>query len=337
MLLDPQAANRPPRLRPEDEGLHAAPPHAEDALWGDAFWLTVQDAAADVFGVNHFFLTNRGFGRYQAHYWLDGVQQSYSRKALAAAAAGAMSWSDGRLTYEVVAPFDAIRLTMDNPKYGFDLEFRGRYPAYDYDDHPGGSPLGGMAPTSSRHGGHYAQAMTCRGWFEIRGGPASGQTREINCLAYRDHSWSDRFASETPWEYLEDDSGLHYRLVLNFAQRTINAIGFFDGGGPSGFESSDSGHRAVTEVVVADREAPALRDHAPRRFRLQLDSDPQPLHVRVISEQVKAKLQLLGEDDAESRIDDWETLAEVEIEETGERGYGVIEHSVLPPRPRWLI
>ena len=49
-----------------------------------------------------------------------------------------------------------------------------------------------------------------------------------------------------------------------------------------------------------------------------------------------AKLLMLGEDDAEIRLNDYERFCELQIEETGECGHGVIEHSTLPPIPRWL-
>jgi hypothetical protein len=48
-----------------------------------------------------------------------------------------------------------------------------------------------------------------------------------------------------------------------------------------------------------------------------------------------AKLRMLGEDDAESRLNDYETYGEMIIEETGERGFGAFEHSTLPPSPRF--
>jgi hypothetical protein len=42
-----------------------------------------------------------------------------------------------------------------------------------------------------------------------------------------------------------------------------------------------------------------------------------------------------GEDDAECRLDCYESFFDFEVEETGERGYGVAEYSIHPPLPRW--
>ena len=40
-------------------------------------------------------------------------------------------------------------------------------------------------------------------------------------------------------------------------------------------------------------------------------------------------------DDAECTMDCYESLFDFEVEETGERGYGCAEYSIMPPAPRW--
>jgi hypothetical protein len=326
----------PPGLRPSDEGLHPAPSDFAHALWGDSVWLNVLDLNSGVLGVCHVFITNRGFGRYQAHFWIDGVQQTYARKAFAQVDPGASGWSDGQLGYEVIDPFNTVRLTMDHTKFGFDLEFRGRFPAFDYEDCIGGSPQSGMSAAAAHTGGHYEQSMHCRGTFESRGGPRAGETRELDCFTHRDHSWTNRFASETPWEYGREDIRLHYWLALAFPDRALNALGFFSPGSTSGgFESRGKESRPIRSVRLAESAPMDIRQPAPDRYLIAMTSGDEQ-HVRVAQTHAVAKLQMLGEDDAESRIDNWEALVSVEIEETGERGYGVIEHSALPPRPRWL-
>ncbi len=42
-----------------------------------------------------------------------------------------------------------------------------------------------------------------------------------------------------------------------------------------------------------------------------------------------------GENDAECRLDCYESFFDFEIEESGERGYGCAEYSIIPPMPRW--
>ena len=70
----------PPNLKPDDENRHATPVGAENHLFGDTLWVSVVDPKANIFGVNHFHLTNRGYARFEALYIIDGVKQLYGNK-----------------------------------------------------------------------------------------------------------------------------------------------------------------------------------------------------------------------------------------------------------------
>jgi hypothetical protein len=329
----------PMRLTAADEQLH--PRDGYDGLWSDTLWLSSIDPRAGIVGVNALQIANRGFVRFQSHYWIDGVQQSCGRKAPMAFDPNLTRWSDGCLAYEVVKPFEHVRLTMDNAKFGFELDYEARFPAFEWNDCAFGNPTG-----QDSHGGHFEQAMRCRGRFEIRDGPQAGETREIDCLAHRDHSWSDRFAQATPWELPNADIPSHFWLALQFPHRNLNAVGFFDAaalGFPDpqravgGFESSARGNRPVVAaepVPAYDGDVGALRRQGPDAYRIVLAGD-EVLHVRVTKVHGTAKLWMRGEDDLENRLDDWERIVELEIEETGERGHGVFEHSVVPAEVRW--
>jgi hypothetical protein len=91
-----------PSLKPEDEHRHATPVGAEKHLFGDTLWVSVVDPHANVFGVNHFHLTNCGYARFEALYVIDGVVQLYGNKIQLDPEPDAGPWSDGRLSYEVV-------------------------------------------------------------------------------------------------------------------------------------------------------------------------------------------------------------------------------------------
>ena len=342
-----QSAKIPPGLTAADEALHAAPPEAEDRLFGDTVWLSAIDPGAGIWGISQMHVSpNRNYGRFQSLFWIDGIGQMYTGKAVGGLAVGQSRWSDGRLTYEVLEPFEAIRLTMDNPRFGFDFLYTGRHPAFDYDDCIGGSPLDGLKPAAGVHGGHYEQAMALTGTFEIRRGPQAGEVRRIDTVAHRDHTWSDRFSSPAPWEYPAGKSGaLHYWLVLQFPSRAFNVSGFFDLSALGitrpidrigGFESTPTGTRPVLSCV-ADPVGPApLGREGFTRYRLGFENG-DVVHVRATRTEAIAKLLMLGEDDTESRLNDYERLCALVIEETGEQGHGVIEHSTLPPEPRWLV
>ena len=180
----------------EDEYRHPVPEGAEDRLFGDTIWVSVVDPKANVFGINHFHLTMKGYARIQAVYVIDGVQQAYGNKIPLEAVADQGPWSDGVLSYEVVDPLEHLRITMDGPAFGFDLDITGRFPVFDYADSQEGDPLRTATPF---HGGHYEQGLACKGQFEIRGGPAKGEVRDIDCWGHRDHTWSDRYSDTPEW------------------------------------------------------------------------------------------------------------------------------------------
>ena len=71
-------------------------------------WVSVVDRNANIFGINHFHLTHRGWGRFEALYVIDGVLQQYGNKYPIPQAADKGPWSDGLLSYEVVKPLEEI-------------------------------------------------------------------------------------------------------------------------------------------------------------------------------------------------------------------------------------
>jgi hypothetical protein len=338
----------PKGLKPEDEYLHPAPP-GHTGLWGDTIWLSVVDPKANVFGIIHFHATVRGYCRFESLFIIDGVYQLYGNKYMYDREAVTNKLSDGVLTYEVVEPFKTFRTTFDSPRYGYDLVFTGRFPAFDYEDCIGGNPLKKMHRTNSDEGGHLEQGMACKGRFEIRGGPSKGDVRQIDCWSHRDHTWSDRFTPEIDWEYEHVDMMGHFWPSVQLPDRHINIFGLID---PAllaeyfpgdkvpvgGFESTAEGSRPLRNGT-AQVEKP-LEGH-PRlftSFKYEFEMpDGDIIHVKNTAYHGTVKLWLRAENDLENRLDCFEPFLEWEVEETGERGTGVGEYSVIPPWPRWLV
>ncbi|MBM4267073.1 MAG: hypothetical protein FJ144_10730 [Deltaproteobacteria bacterium] len=328
-------------IHPDDEYRHACPDEIRHLLWGDTLWVSVVDREANVFGVNHFHLTNKGYGRFEALYVIDGVQQLYGNKFPLVVAPDKGPWSDGRLSYEVVKPLEEIRIQLDGPRYGFDLTFRGRFPVFDYHDSVHGNPLGRF----HTYGGHFEQGMLCTGSFEIRGGPCKGETRRIHSFAHRDHSWSTRFADEPSWETEHGDHPAHFWPSIQLPDKHINAFGIMEVGGMGlppgerpvgGFCSTAEGSRAILDASAEILTEDDRRVAAAFRYRIVLP-DRQVVHVRTGRKHGQVKLWDRGENDLENRLDCYEPFFDFEVEETGERGYGVAEYSIQPPRPRWLV
>jgi hypothetical protein len=325
------------------------PPAPEPVCWGDTMWVSLIDPAAGIYAINHIYLTNRGMGRFQCHCWIDGVQQTWGRTAPIVLDPALRKWSDGNLTYEVLEPFRRLRITMDNPMFAFDVEYIARGDIFDYNDCAGGNPLWVLAPVAGQHGGHFEQALTCRGTFEIRGGPSGGETRSIDSLAHRDRTWSDRFSSAFPWEGPASmpDAAMHFWLILMFPERDVHGFGFFDpaalgltdlGNGRGGYVGSERGNQVVLDVAPVDwdGDASAFRTGpGPHRWRFEV-AGGEVFHVRVTRHVGTVNLWMRGVNDLENKLNDYEDLVDLEIEETGEKGYGIIEYSVLPPRPHFV-
>ena len=64
--------------------------------------------------------------------------------------------------------------------------------------------------------------------------------------------------------------------------------------------------------------------------------DGEVIHVRTGRKYAHSVNSLMrGENDAEYTMDCYEGYFDFEVEETGERGYGVAEYSMQPVFPRW--
>jgi len=329
-------------VKPEDEYRHPDPDSVQaEGLWGDTLWVSVVDPTARIFGINHFHLTTKGFARYETLYIIDGVKQLYGNKAPIGRDADKGPWSDGRLTYEVVKPLEELRITFDGPRYGFDLRFAGRFEAFDYEDCAKGNPLDRF----NDYGGHNEQAMHCTGEFEIRGGPNKGDVRQLDCFSHRDHSWSTRFHDEPPWEWAEKHYPGHFWPSIQLPDRHINAFGVLGTRGMGykgddlpfgGFVSDASGSRPILGAKAEVQFEDDCRTAMSFRYELTLPDD-EVIHVRTGRKYGSVKLWDRAENDLENRLDCYEPFFDFEVEETGERGYGVAEYSVGPPWPRWLV
>ncbi len=335
----------PKDLSAVDEGRHAPPAGAEGRLFGDTLWVSVVDPEAGIFGVNHFYLSNAGFGRFETYYLIDGVQQSYALRVPLDPDPDPGPFTDGRLTYEVIEPFEHIRISMDGPRYGFELDFRARFAAFDYHESVRGDPLAVAFPF---HSGHFEQAMDCTGTFEIRGGPSKGETRDISCWSHRDHTWSDRFSDDPEWTWTEGHVPGHFWPSVQLPDRHMNVFGLYfmsHMGQPNedapvgGFESNADGSRAMLNAaaeILGAGEGPAIREASKFRYEFTLP-DGEVIHVRSTRHYGTIKLWSRAENELENRMDCYEAFVDYEVEETGETGTGVAEYSIYPPWPQWLV
>lgn len=331
-------------INPDDEYLHY-PPEGTEGLFSDNFWFSICDKEADIFGVNHIHASlNKGYGRFSTMMVIDGVAQPWATKTALPTAQKFTRLTEGHMSYEVVKPLEQIRITFDGPKYGFDLLYTGRFPVFDYNDCIGGNPL-----TSNDHyiyPGHYEQGLLCTGEFEVRAGPRQGR-RQIHSFAHRDHSWTHRFNNETPWEQpplSRQESLFHFWPSIQTESMHLNAFGWMnpDFQPPAknsprfgGFLSDARGSRPIQGASCEIRLEDDGRTAMSFRYKIKLP-DNEIIHVRTGRKYAHTMNGLMrGENDAECTLDCYESFFDFEVEETGERGYGCSEYSIIPPLPRW--
>jgi hypothetical protein len=328
-------------VTPEDEYLHPAPEGSE-GLWSDNLWFSVCDREADVFGVNHIHATNKGYGRWATMLVIDGVPQPWACRAPLEVAGEFEVLTEGHMSYRVVKPLEELRITFDGPKYGFDLTYRGRFPVFDYRDCHGGNPLSGAGV----YGGHYEQGLHCTGELEVRKGPRKGR-RSIDCFAHRDHSWTDRFAHGAPWEFQQAPTRQaslgHFWPSIQLPDKHVNAFGWmnpdfkppFRASHFGGFLSDASGSRPLEAASCEVRLEDDGRTAMSFRYALTLPGG-ELIHVRSGRKYAHSvNSQMRDENDAECLLDCYESFFDFEVEETGERGYGCAEYSIMPPYPRF--
>ena len=114
----------PDGLTIEDEYRHLLQDAPDNVLFGDSLWVSVVDPESGIHGVNHMHLTNKGYARFEALYVIDGVLQQYGNKCPLPYEVDQGPWTDGRMTYEVVDPYNHIRIKLDWDNFSFDLFFQ---------------------------------------------------------------------------------------------------------------------------------------------------------------------------------------------------------------------
>jgi len=330
-------------IPPEDEYLHIEGRKSE-GIWSDNLWFSICDREADIFGVNHIHATNKGYARFSTCLVIDGLPMPWANKAPLTVEGKFDKLTEGNMTYEVVKPLEQIRITLDTPKYGYDILWTGRFPVFDYKDCHGGNPLG----AAGEYGGHYEQGLHAVGEFEVRAGPRQGR-REINCYAHRDHSWTDRFRVQSPWEYGPIDrltSLGHFWPSIQTDTMHLNALGTMNpasrgrsrlNNAPAigGFLSNKDGSRPINDAYCDIRLEDDGRSAMSFLYEITLP-DGEVVHVKTGRKYAQSVNGLMrDENDAECRLDCYEAFFDFEIEETGERGYGCAEYSIHPPSPRW--
>ncbi|MBI4300236.1 MAG: hypothetical protein HY677_03795 [Chloroflexi bacterium] len=317
----------------QDEFLHSSqlarmgrPLPGAHRFFNDRLSLTVLDREANIFGINHIQVsTNRGFARFRSVFSVDGDSVSYAnRSTIDGQQLTFEKLSDGHMSYQVVEPLKKVRVTFDGPQYAFDLTYEGRAAAFDFDDCLEGHPLGGAQTT----GGHYEQAVTCRGEFEVRRGPRKGERRAVNCLANRNHTWDFRYGDKAVWDMAP---GEHRWPTIYLPERHF---GFYIGQGrgaeygrlhEGGYLGTPVRNRSLRRINL---NVDMAEGRVARAFQCVLTlPNREVFRIHTTRSYGQLQLPMYGEDDKEVCLDCHYDFFDVELEDMGENGTAVYEHS----------
>jgi hypothetical protein len=295
-------------LEARDEGFHPWPADC-DTTWKENWYWNMADRGAGVWGFCHAsFVRTEGKAVFAACFQVVGQPRFHRREF---ALEGDPVLDDGVLRVEVLEPHLHHRVTVDAPEYRLDLDYRARYQPFHY---------GGRRIAANRQAiphlrlKRYEQGMRVSGTCTLRD---SGRVLAIDCLGHRDHSWGRREESRIDgWNW----------AAVQLPERTINLTRSFSGDlfNVNGFVSSRDGNVGVVEVDFETLETePDGRTPVATRYTFR-DEHGRQWHLR--SRRFCDLFEPLRGLRAAQKTVIFENFADYELEETGEKGWGIDEY-----------
>jgi hypothetical protein len=316
-------------VEPKDDFPHPVPPQAF-MTWKENWVWPAVDTANRVAILFHFSLRPaHGEGIFTAKFCIDGWEHRYvGRSPVPADLTQFVPVRNEKITFEVVEPAERFRLRYASDELDADITYIARFPAWDFDDGvlaPGDSILGDRGRTVF-HFHHYEQSLRHEGTITVKTGPHAGRTIAVSGYANRDHSWGWR----------EDLTFRHHHwLCASFADRFVegtvmNETCYPHGDKFGGWISTAAGNDGVIAVDASD--AYWLAPNAPLP---QLDRDVRyvvrteggqtaTVTAHIASDYGRLYLNARNKDRTEV-YQDVQIFCDMTLEETGERGSGVLE------------
>ncbi|MFN2426974.1 MAG: hypothetical protein ABR587_11075 [Candidatus Binatia bacterium] len=299
-----------------DEAFHAWP--ADSATtWKENWYWNMADREAGVWGFCHAsFVRSRGAAVFAACFMVDGRIRFHRNEF---ESAGEPVLDDGTLRVDIVEPHRHHRVTVDTPEYRLDLDYRARFAPFHY---------GGRRIAANRQAiehlrlKRYEQGMAVSGTCTIKdgahaGGPCANRTFAVDCHGHRDHSWGKRDESRIGgWNW----------AAVQMPDKTINLTRSFSGDvfNVNGFVSTARGNTGVVEVDFETLETEADgRTPVATRYTFR-DENGRQWHLR--SRRFSDLFEPLRAIRAQQKTIIFENFADYELEETGEKGWGIDEY-----------
>lgn len=314
---------------PADDYPHRVPPQAF-MIWRENWVFPAVDTGNRVASLFHFSLRpSRGEGVFTAKLAIDGWEHRYvGRSPIPADPSTLHPIANERLSLRIIEPARRFHVVYTSDELDADIEYSARFEPYDFEDGPkapGESVLGDLGRSVFPFH-HYEQSLHHRGTVVVKAGPHAGEEFGITGYANRDHSWGWR----------EDLTFHHHHWVCasfedRFVQGSIMQEGSYpDGPKEGGWISTNAGNDPVRAVnamdahwVASDGLLPVLAGDL--RYEVTtLGGEVATVVAHLDSDYGRLYLDARSPD--RTRVyQDVEIFCDYTLEETGQRGAGVLE------------
>lgn len=295
-----------------EEGFHEWPSDCE-TTWKENWYWNMADRGAGIWGFCHAsFVRTEARAIFAACFMVDGRVRFHRNDV---ALVGEPRLDDGTLRVEIVTPHEHHRVTVDAPEYLLEVDYRARFAPFSY----AGRKLEANRQTIAHlRLKRYEQGMTVTGTCTRKqDGRMTSRATSIDCLGHRDHSWGKREESRIDgWNW----------AAVQLPHKTINLTRSFSGDtfNVNGFISTASGNTGIVEVDFETLETePDGRTPIATRYTIRDEGGAQ-WHLR--SKRFSDLFEPLRALRATQKTLIYENFSDYELEETGERGWGIDEY-----------
>ncbi len=295
-------------LEAGDEGFHTWPSDC-DTTWKENWYWNLADRRAGVWGFCHAsFVRTEARAVFAACLMIDGRVRFYRNEFTIA---GEPALDDGTLRVEILAPHQHHRVTVVTADYRLEIDFRARFAPFDYS---GRRIAANRQLLPHLRLKRYEQGMRVSGTCTLE---PEGRVIAIDCLGHRDHSWGRREEGKIDgWNW----------AAVQLPDKTINLTRSFSGDAfnVNGFVSGAAGNTGVVEVDFETLETEADgRTPLATRYTFR-DENGEQWHLR--SRRFSDLFESLRALRAAQKTIIFENFSDYELEETGERGWGIDEY-----------
>ena len=299
-----------------DEGFHDWPADP-GTTWKENWYWNMADRSAGVWGFCHAsFVRTQAKAVFAACFLVDGRVRFHRNEI---DVAGEPALDDGTVSAQIVSPHEHHHVVVDTSEYRLDLDYRARFAPFSYSARKLAANRQSIPHLRLKR---YEQGMRVTGTLTRKdsgnvNAQVSPYVTPIDCLGHRDHSWGKRDESKIDgWNW----------AAVQLEEKTINLTRSFSGDAwnINGFVSSAGGNVGVVEVDFETLETEADgRTPIATRYTFR-DETGQQWHLR--SRRFSDLFEPVRELRAAQKTIIFENFADYELEETGEKGWGIDEY-----------